>query len=91
MAIPDRPLRKSSGLDSLRAPEGPLGLWGNELAFAYEATTQCPRTGRKPLSAYVTARSALVAAPAAAAPPPPPARPWRGVCPKGGISHLRPF
>jgi hypothetical protein len=29
-----------------------------ELAFAYEATTQCSRTGRKPLSAHVTALSA---------------------------------
>jgi hypothetical protein len=36
----------------------------------YEATTQCPRTDRKPRSAHVTALSALGSALAATAPDP---------------------
>jgi hypothetical protein len=46
---------------------------GNELfiklAFTYKATTQCPRTDRKPRSAHVTVLSALDSALAATAPP----------------------
>jgi hypothetical protein len=65
---------------------------GNEffikLALAYEATTQCSRTDRKPRSAHVTVLSALLGlclgrhCPAPQPPPPP----WGGVCPEGGIS-----
>jgi hypothetical protein len=43
----------------------------------YEATTQCPRTDRKPRSAHVTALSALDSAWAATAPPVPPPHPTR--------------
>jgi hypothetical protein len=43
-----------------------------KLAFAYEATTQCSRTDRKPRSAHVTVMSALGAALAATALPPAP-------------------
>jgi hypothetical protein len=67
-----------------------------KLAFAYKAaSTQCPRTGRKPCSAHVTVLSALGSALAATAPPrpapAPPAPPWRGVCPEGGIGLIGPF
>jgi hypothetical protein len=45
--------------------------WGKnvfiKLAFAYEATTQCSRTDRKPRSAHVTVLSALGSALAATA------------------------
>jgi hypothetical protein len=64
-----------------------------KLAFAYyEATTQCPRTDRKPRSAHVTVLSALDSALAATAPPlhrpRPPPPPWGGVCPEGGINSV---
>jgi hypothetical protein len=65
--------------------------WGDvffiKLAFAYEATTQCSRTDRKPRSAHVTVLSALDSALAATAPPPhrPRPPPSLGVCvPRGG-------
>ena len=56
-----------------------LRTWGGnvfiKLAFAYEATTQCSRTDRKPRSAHVTVLSALDSALAATAPPAPPPPP----------------
>jgi hypothetical protein len=55
-----------------------------KLAFAYEATTQCSRTDRKPRSAHVTVLSALdsvLAATAPPAPPPPPPPPRGGAYP----------
>jgi hypothetical protein len=62
-----------------------------KLAFAYEATTRCSRTDRKPRSAHVTVLSALDSALAATAPPAPPPPPWGCVCPEGGIGLIGPF